>query len=294
MKKVTWMLGAWGGSLLSLLVLAACTFEERVPAEMVSMSRAQALGTEKSLDSTIRFDIGSLEITAGEKPEELYSFDLEYDKAGFVPDYHYDPAPAGGEGRFSFNLQGTHKSGIRKKSQNNKIRLAFNKSIPLSLTVNAGVGDARLSLSGMRLSRVKIESGVGAAKLAAYEPNPIPCEYIGIKSGVGGIEAVGLGNLDFQKLEFEGGVGGANLDLSGEWKRDAEIQIKVGVGGVNVQMPREIGVQVDTEKHFLSGVQLEGFQQRGSEYYSSNYDSAAIRVRIRVETGIGGLKVSWI
>ncbi len=294
MKKATWILGTWVGSLVCLLMLAGCGFEERVPAEMVSMNRVQALGAEKSLDATIRFDIGSLEIAAGEKPQELCSLDLEYDKAGFAPDYHYDSGLGGGEGRLSFNLQGTHKAGVRKRSQNNRIRLAFNKSIPLSLTLNAGVGDARLSLSGMSLSRVRIESGVGAAKLAAYEPNPIPCEYIGIKSGVGGIEAVGLGNLDFQRLEFEGGVGGANLDLTGEWKRDAEIQIKVGVGGVNVNMPREIGVRVETEKHFLSGVQLEGFQQRDNEYYSSNYDSAAIRVRIRVETGIGGLKVTWI
>jgi hypothetical protein len=63
---------------------------------------------------------------------------------------------------------------------------------------------------------------------------------------------------------------------------------------VNVKIPREIGVKVEAEKHFLSGVQLDGFNQRDSIYYSANYDTAAIRVSVRVETGIGGLKITWI
>ena len=287
MKKTIWML-------CSLLIFAGCNYDERVPIEMVTMNQTQPLGKEKTLISNISFDIGSLEIAGADKTADLYSFDLEYDKASYSPDVRYDAALAGEEGRFSFNLQSTHKSGIRRQRHNNRIRVAFNNSVPLNLEVNAGVGDARLSLSGMKLSRVNFESGVGGAKIAVYEPNPIPCEYLGIKNGVGGLDAIGLGNLDFRVLEFEGGVGGANLDLTGEWKRNAEIRIKVGVGGVNVKMPREIGVKVEAEKHFLSGVQLDGFNQRDSVYYSANYDTAAIRVSVRVETGIGGLKITWI
>jgi hypothetical protein len=287
MKKATWIL-------CGLLMFAGCYFDEHVPIEMTSMSQAQPLENEKSLDSTIRFDIGSLEITGGEQTKDLYSFDLEYDKASYKPEVQYQADPAGEEGKLYFNLQSTFRSGVRRHRYNNRIRMAFSNSVPLSLTVNAGVGDARLSLSGMKLSRVNLEAGVGGAKIAVYEPNPIPCSYVGIKNGVGGLDAVGLGNLDFRTLEFEGGVGGANLDLTGEWKKDAEIHIKVGVGGVNMRMPRELGVKVETEKHFLSGVQLEGFIQRDSVHYSSNYDTAKIRVSVRVETGIGGLKITWI
>ena len=287
MKKATWIL-------CGLLVSSGCGFDERVPIEMASMSQAQPLGNEKSLDSTIRYDIGSLEITGGEQTKDLYSYDLEYDKATYRPEVQYQEDPASEKGRLYFNLQRIHRSGVRRHRYNNRIRLAFNNSVPLSLSVNAGVGDARLSLSGMKLSRVNLEAGVGGAKIAVYEPNSIPCDYVGIKNGVGGLDAVGLGNLDFRTLEFEGGVGGANLDLTGEWKRDAEIHIKVGVGGVNVKMPRELGVKVESEKSFLSGVQLEGFNQRDSIHYSSNYDTAKIRVSVRIETGIGGLKITWI
>ena len=287
MKRATWMI-------CSLLVLSGCGFDERVPIEMTSMNQAQPLDKEKTLNSTVRFGIGSLEITAGDKESELYSFDLEYDKASYVPEVRYDTALAGEEGRFSFDLPSTRRSGVRRHRHNNRLRLAFNESIPLDLTVNAGVGDARLSLSGMKLTRLNFEAGVGGAKLSVYKPNPVPCEYISIKNGVGSIEAVGLGNLNFREFEYEGGVGGADLDFTGEWNRDADIRIQIGVGGVNVKMPREIGVKVEAEKNFLSGVHLDGFNQRDSAYYSTNYDTAAIKISVRVQTGIGGLKISWL
>ena len=285
MKKWIW--------LPFILILAGCTFDERVPIEMASMDQAQPLGKEKSLDSSIRFDVGYLEVTGNEKSNLLYSLDLEYDKAGYTPDVNYSPPSAGEEGRLSLKLQGMHRRGIRRESRN-RLRLAFNVSVPLNLDVNAGVGEARLSLSGMKISSLKVESGVGGTKMTAYEPNSIPCESIRIKNGVGSIEAVGLGNLNFRDFEFEGGVGGADLDFTGDWKQNANIRIQVGVGGVNMRMPRDVGVRVEAEKHFLSGLQLEGFQQRDTYYYSENYDKSAIKVSIRVAAGIGGLKLTWI
>ncbi len=276
------------------LLLSGCGFENRVPIEMVSITKTQTRVNEKSLESDIRFDIGSLEITGEPTAVSIYSLYLEYDKASYTPDIQYDSVRGGAEGKFSFSLRSTHKMGVRRERQNNRLRLAVTDSIPLNLKITTGVGDARLSLSGMQLARFDFESGVGGAKISAYKPNQISCESVKLKNGVGAIEAVGLGNLNFRELDFEGGVGGANLDFTGEWKQDADIRIQVGVGGVNVRMPREIGVKIEAEKHFLSGLQVEGFNQQNSFYYSQNYDKAAIRVSIRVATGIGGLKVTWV
>ncbi len=278
-----------------LLISVGCSFEERVPIEMVSMNKTQPLGKEKALDSNIRFDVGSLEIAGEARTALLYSLDLEYDKSSYEPDIDYDPAAAGEEkGRFSFSLQSTHRAGIRKERHANRLRLKFSDSIPVNFDITTGVGDARLALSGLRISGINFESGVGAAKMSAYEPNPVPCERIRIKNGIGRIEAIGLGNLNFRELEFEGGVGGANLDFTGAWKQDAHISIQVGVGGVSMSMPREIGVRVDAEKHILSGLHLDGFNQGDSYYYSKNYDNSAVRVSIRVVTGVGGFRITWV
>jgi hypothetical protein len=291
MKNASWMIGPL---LLFPMLVTGCRFEDRVPIEMTTVTRFQPLAKEKALESTINFDIGSLEITRAQKDADLYFMDLEYDKASYRPEIQYNSVLSGAEGKFSVDLHSMHRVGIRRQRHNNRLRLAFNDSVPLSLRINTGVGDARLSLSGLKLARIEFESGVGGAKMSAYEPNSVPCEYVRLKNGVGGFDAVGLGNLNFKDFEFEGGVGGANLDFTGEWKQGAEIRIKVGVGGVNVRMPRDIGVRVEAEKHFLSGLHLEGFTQKDSTYYSQNYDTAAIKVSVRVETGVGGLKISWL
>ena len=275
-------------------MFAACEFQDRVPIEMVTLNKAQPLGKEKALESTVRFDIGSVEITGERESDSLYSFNLEYDKAGFSPEVRYDSAVDGTEGRFYFSLESTHKMGIHPQRYNNKLLLSFNDTLPLKLKLTAGVGDSRLGLSGLKISRLDFESGVGEAKMSAYEPNPISCEYINLKNGVGKLEAVGLGNLNFRDFDFEGGVGGASLDFTGEWKRDADIRIKVGVGGVNVRLPRDLGVKVEAEQHFLSGLHLEGFNKQDSYYYSENYDKAAVRVFINIAAGIGGLRITWI
>lgn len=283
---------SWSAVLVLAIPFCACEFEPRVAAEMESMNKAQPIGKEKSLSADIRFDIGSLDIS-GDKDTNLYSVELEYDKSSYQPEINYRPPAGGDEGALSFRLESNHKIGLRAE-HHNRLRLNLTKSIPIKLSINTGVGDARLSLSGLEISRLDLESGVGGSKLSSYEPNAVPCDFIRIKNGVGSMDAVGLGNLNFRELEFEGGVGGANLDFTGAWKRDADIRVQVGVGGVTLRMPRELGVRVEAEKHFLSGFHLEGFNQRDSFYYSESYDRAKVRVSVRVATGVGGFRISWI
>jgi hypothetical protein len=275
---------------LSAFLVAGCDFEERVPAEMTSMDQARPLENEKSLNAEIRFDIGSVDITADRKPN-AYSIDLEYDKSSFQPELRYDP---GDEGRLYFRLESTHKSGVRTERQPNRLRVNLNQSVPVRLTVNTGVGDARLNLSGLKISALQVESGVGASKISAYEPNTVACSNIRIKNGVGSMDAVGLGNLNFRDFEFEGGIGGATLDFTGDWKEGADVRIQVGVGGVTMRMPRELGVRVEAEKHLLSGLHLDGFAKRDASYYSENYDKSKIRISVRVATGIGGFRIVWV
>jgi hypothetical protein len=279
---------------LLALLLTGCNFEDRLPVEMTPMNQRQQLGKEKSLSADVRMDIGSLEISGDKDRSSLYSLDLYYDKGSYQPEVKYDSALGSTEGNLRIRLEGTHKMGLRADQKNNKLSLIVNDAIPLDLKVNTGVGDSRLNLSGMTIARLDLHSGVGGARMSAYEPNPAECQSIRIKSGVGGTEAIGLGNLNFRDLEFEGGVGGADLDFTGQWKQDADVRVQVGVGGVTVKMPRDIGVRVEAEKHFLSGLHLEGFSQRNSYYYSDNYDTAKIRITIRVTTGVGGFQITWM
>jgi len=275
----------------AVILLAGCNLGHRIPVEMTTMEQSRALEAETSLKADISMDIGSLEISGGSAPD-LYSVNLEYDRACYTPEIDYR---SGAEGRLVFKLERSHKGGIRSEGNHNRVRLSLADSLPLNLQVNTGVGDARLALSNLRLTQLSLEAGVGGAKISAYEPNPVICDQIRLRNGVGGLDAVGLGNLNFRRFDYEGGVGGADLDFSGEWKQDAQITIQVGVGGVSLRLPREVGARVTAEKHFLSGLQLDGFRKDSSEdYYSNNYEDTKIRVTIVVKTGIGGFRISWI
>ena len=281
------------GSIALTLCLTSCgiDLEDRAAAEMTSLSQSKPLGGEKELEADLRLGVGSLELSA-ERGERLYSLEAEYDKTKLQPEVSYDAA-AGGMGRLSVRLDNEGSRGGYRRD-GNRLRLGVTDSLPLRLTVRTGVGESRLALSGLRLAGLEFETGVGGAKLSAYDPNPIDCERIRLRNGVGGMNAVGLGNLNFRELDFDGGVGGADLDFTGQWKRDAEIRIQVGVGGVTVRMPRSVGVVVDTEKHFLSGIHLDGFVQRDSRYYSRDYEQSKIRVSLRVATGVGGFRITWV
>jgi len=273
------------------LLLSACGLEDSIPAEMVQTDQSRPLSNETSLKADITLDVGTIEIS-GESSSKLYEIDLEYDKANYQPEINYDQAGSG-EGRLSFKLESSNK--FRSQRQVNRLRLNLSRAVPVNLRINHGVGELRLALSQLRLTGLDLEAGVGGAKLSSYEPNATVCDEVRLRNGVGGLDAVGLGNLNFRRLDFEGGVGGANLDFSGDWKRNADIRIQVGVGGVTARVPRGIGVKLTAEKHFLSGLQLDGFRREGSsDYYSENYDRATLHVTIVVQTGIGGFKLTWI
>lgn len=273
------------------LAVGACIVDERsVSADMTSLSKSQPPSGEKSLQAEVRFDIGTVEIGA-EKGPNIYDLDLDYDRSTYEPEVDYLP---GTHGRLIFRLTSNHKIGLRTDAHQNRARLNLTESLPLNLKVDSGVGETRLALSGLRVESLNIVAGVGDARISMYEPNAVVCSSVRIKNGVGGMNAVGLGNLNFDDFEFEGGVGGATLDFSGAWKRNADVRIQVGVGGVRVLVPREIGVRVDAEKNFLSGMHLEDFEKRDSAHFSENYDTAKVKVSFRVTTGIGGFRVSWL
>lgn len=284
-----------GGAFFLFLafVCAGCGVENPLPSEMIAINQSQLLNSEKKLKADITLNIGSIEVSGSDDPQPLYSLDLDYDKANSRPDINYTSNAGGEEGHLSFVLADSAKTGVRDGNQDAKLRINFSNLVPLELKVKTGVGESRLNMSGSQLTSLDFQSGVGSTKLSSYEPNRVTCEYIHIKNGVGEMDAVGLGNLNFRNLEFDGGVGEAKIDFTGEWKQNADIKIQVGVGAVTLKMPRSIGVRVEAPKSFLSGLHLDRFNKVDSYYYSDNYDTAQIRVTIRVATGIGECRISW-
>ena len=250
---------------------------------------SQVSGDEQSIEANVRLNVGKLEIEAGDS-SDAYQLEVYYDEAAFEPkvDFHRQ----GGVAYFDVELSGEGK--FTRRIRKTRMNLRFNPETTLRLETRTGVGESQIDLTGLRVESVTLESGVGETSLAMLEPNRSSCDRLSIRNGVGHLAVTGLGNFGFQKFDFEGGVGAATLDFSGSWDRGGEVEIRVGVGGIEIRLPRSLGAEVRMSKSFLSGIDISGFRKEGNTYYSDNIDRVDRIVRIQIRAGIGGVEIDWI
>lgn len=243
---------------------------------------------EETLEATVELSVGSLEISAA-APGQVYSLELHYMESASEPDVKY--STRNGDGHLEVRLPGGGR-GMRGGSRT-RLSLQLGPDLPLRLKASMGVGEGRIDLSKLSLESLAIESGVGETRISMLEPNPITCERLEVVSGVGEIELIGLGNIRFRRLVFKGGIGASKLDFSGEWTQDAEVEVDVGIGGIEVRLPRNVGAEVDVTRHFLSNADMRGFTRKGDRYISENHDRVEHIIRFRVRAGIGGIEFRW-
>jgi hypothetical protein len=69
-----------------------------------------------------------------------------------------------------------------------------------------------------------------------------PMERLTIRGHMGGFEAAGLGNASPRLLDVTCRMGGADIDLRGDWTTDADIRLDVAMGGIGVRVPRDVQI----------------------------------------------------
>jgi hypothetical protein len=255
----------------------------------VDFTQTEPAGDEELLRATVSLKVGQIEIEPG-SASNSYELELHYNELAFEPDISFDREAE--VANLSVGLEGEHKafSGLAE----NRLLLRLSPEIPVELDTSNGVGECNLNLSGMKLRSLILKSGVGETTLNMLESNPISCEQVEISSGVGELELVGLGNLSFEELEFRGGVGEATLDFTGDWETIGEIDIQVGVGGVSLLLPRNLGAEIRASKTFISEIDLPDFTKKGNTYFSDNIDRVSKVIKFRVTAGIGAVELKWI
>lgn len=175
-----------------------------------------------------------------------------------------------------------------------KWEITISDRLPLRLRVELGAGNADLDVTGLRLRQLAIESGAGNVRLRAAEPNMEPLRRVSIESGIGSFQSHGLGNLGFEMLTFEGGMGSYALDLSGAVRSGATVVTDVGMGSLVLTLPAGVGVTMRNEESWFTSSRLEGFVQTGKERYESvDAQHASRRMLVRMNAGMGSVRVQW-
>jgi hypothetical protein len=164
--------------------------------------------------------------------------------------------------------------------------------VPLDIDLELGAAEADLDLSGLSVSRLRLEVGAADCELWWDRRNPVRLTDLEVECGASSVHLEGLGYADFEHLTFEGGLGSFELDFSGDWLHSATADLEVGMGEMELRVPPGIGVRIETDKALASVKVDRHFVRRGDDVYESeNYGDAEIKLDCYVEVGMGSLVV---
>ncbi len=124
-----------------------------------------------------------------------------------------------------------------------RVEVLLPSEIPIGLDLEVAQGGGILELGGLWLRAAEIEATQGGFELFFSEPNREAMESLRIRTSMGGFTAAGLGNASPARLEIETGMGGAEVDLGGPWRGDAEVEVRTRMGGASVRLPHDVNVR---------------------------------------------------
>ncbi len=180
------------------------------------------------------------------------------------------------------------------------------RDIPTQLDLKVGGGRLDAVLSGLGMTEASIEVGGGTVKIGFPEaPSRGPAaggdwgaRTLRFRVGAGTAEIVEIGNTDVQRLSGSIGSGTVYLDFSGKRLAGAVTgEIKVGAGKLELYIPADIGVRLDSSVG-VGSLRVNGRQygRRGlnadETWESANYSQASARLHLCVEAGAGSIEVT--
>ena len=118
--------------------------------------------------------------------------------------------------------------------------------------------------------------------------NNIPME-LKIDMGAGQSD-LKVGDLLLTRLEINMGAGQVIVDLTGDWKKDLDANIKGGVGNAIIRLPEDVGVRVHA-KGGIGSISAGGLRRQGDEYFNELYGKSPVTVRLDITGGIGNIEL---
>ncbi|HUP88919.1 MAG TPA: LiaF domain-containing protein, partial [Longimicrobiales bacterium] len=138
-----------------------------------------------------------------------------------------------------------------------------------------------------------IAMGASESQINVSKLNPEKCTSLKMEVGAADFEASGLGNLNCDNVDLDGGVGDVTLDFNGAWRGNTDVSIDMGLGSLTLRLPRGLGVFIK-KQGFLSSFDSEGLVKRGGNYYSENYENASNKISINIDAAFGSIRIVWV
>ncbi|HXF99576.1 MAG TPA: LiaF domain-containing protein [Bacteroidota bacterium] len=254
--------------------------------------------TEKELHVVLSASFGKISVARGEKQKIFWARgrDGDNETAKLVTDY----AVRDRVGYLDISL-GSGKHDAKGKRSSFKLsefaggdwQLGFTDALPISFDVELGVAGGTFDMTGLMVKDFNLSCGASEVVLSFSQPNAATIDAMNIECGVSKFEGRNLGNANFKHFRFEGGVGAATLDFSGELRNEVDVDIEIGVGVCTVIIPETVGVQVFADDNLTSRISLDSrlHEEESNRYISENFKNASTRMNVRIQAGIGSVRV---
>lgn len=284
--------GVTGRIVIPAVALALVTATGARAQTLRTLTSARQLHGEKSLTVDVTYAAGHFRLQpAG--ANDLYRMEMRYDDSVFAPVREYDPS----SGVLRLGLRSLHdNTTIHSRDRDEpapSLEIALTPAVPLSLVVKIGAAESAVELGGLKLTDVRYRTGASKSDVRFSRPNPVACDSLVFKAGAAKFDVDGLGNAGCREMIFEGGFGAMTLDFTGKWRHSATASVHVGVGTVELRLPRDLGVSITLDR-FLASFDQTGFTKRDDVYYSDQYGAAAHHLDLHLESAIGGIRVVWV
>ncbi|NGX45592.1 MAG: hypothetical protein K940chlam2_00748 [Chlamydiae bacterium] len=97
-------------------------------------------------------------------------------------------------------------------------------------------------------------------------------ESINYEGSFGSLSGKLLGSFpELSKVVFACSSATMDLDLSGEWKQDCEINIASPKGEIVLTLPKNVGIIVHAKRQPLGTILVEGLQKKGMGWMNKTY-----------------------
>lgn len=253
------------------------------------------------MDVEISYGLGELKIKSSQDANTIEGF-IEYNSKYVTPDVDYHKI--GSKGKLDINVKSNKhrdddenhwpldfRRGKRHGKYEGKVDFELPQSIPMDIKLDFGLGDADLDFSGLSISDLHMNCGLSDVRLSMDKSNPVTCRRISIESGLGDFNASELGNLRPQEFHLDVGLGSASIDLTGDITDDIEGDIKVGLGSLDLILPKNVNIKLEVEDTFLSSVDVEGLVKENNEWMSRHWDRQIPTIELDISVGLGSVDV---
>jgi hypothetical protein len=257
-----------------------------------SLTASRPRDAVDSLHVVLRYDAGT--VTLGGAPAQLlYQASARFDANEQRLSRSYNPVS--NTLRIGLDSSAMRTSARRSShASNNEARLdlALAGGVPLDLDLDLGATRARLDLSALWVSALRISSGATEADLTFGSANPQPMRDLFVDAGVGSITIHQLGNARAQRATVASTIGSIDLDLAGDWTGEMPLTMRVALASATLRVPRDVGIAMRLSKR-IANIESDGFTEREGVMYSTGYEQMKRHVTIDGSATLASVDVVW-